>query len=82
MSFEPSESTVVEDEVSSPEIVQSAAMLSLRMVLIQDQLHAAAAKVNLLVDMGLTRTTGYTDALALYQTRLADFNEMRAQLGL
>lgn len=60
----------------------SPAAQHLRFVLIQDQMRAAAEKVNLLVDMGLTRTTGYTDALALYQTRLADFTEMRAHLGL
>ena len=82
MSFELSESAVIEDKVSSPEIVQSSATLHLRLVLIQDQLHAAAAKVNLLVDMGLTRTTGYADAVAAYQAKLVDFTELRTRLGL
>ena len=88
MSAEPVVSEI-EDVAEAGDVGASArlAMLSpaaqhLRFVLIQDQMRAAAEKVNLLVDMGLTRTTGYTDALALYQTRLADFNEMRAHLGL
>ena len=76
------ESTVVEDEASSAAIPESPAAQHLRLVLIQDQMKAAAEKVNLLVDMGLTRTAGYTEAFALYQARLADFNEMRARLGL
>ncbi len=81
MSTEPIASDVVE-EVEARPVVESAAAQHLRFVLIQDQMRAAAEKVNLLYDMGLTRTSGYTEAYALYQTRLADFNEMRARLGL
>jgi hypothetical protein len=71
-----------EEPDSSPVIVETAATQHLRFVLVQDQLHAAAAKVNLLFDMGLTRTSGYTDAVAAYQSKLADFNALRARLGL
>lgn len=81
MSTEPVASDVIEEAVSAP-VVESVAAQHLRFVLIQDQMRAAAEKVNLLYDMGLTRTSGYTEAYALYQTRLADFNEMRARLGL
>ncbi len=82
MPTEPIMSEVVEDDASTRVVVESAAAQHLRLVLIQDQMKAAAEKVNLLHDMGLTRTTGYTEAYALYQTRLADFNDMRARLGL
>lgn len=82
MSPESTESAVVEHEAIAPVIVESVAAQHLRFVLIQDQMKAAAEKVNLLFDMGLTRTTGYSEAFATYQARLADFNEIRARLGL
>ena len=79
---EPIESETVEDAASSPAVVESPAAQHLRLILVQDQMKAAAEKVNLLFDMGLTKTAGYTEAYALYHARLADFNELRARLGL
>ena len=54
----------------------------LRVTLVQDQLIAAAKKVNLLHGMGLERTSGYTEAMALYEAKLADFNRLKTRYGL
>ena len=54
----------------------------LRVTLVQDQLIAAAQKVNLLHGMGLERTSGYAEAMALYEAKLADFNQLKARYGL
>jgi hypothetical protein len=32
--------------------------------------------------MGLARTSGYAEALALYKAKLADFNQLKARYGL
>jgi len=83
MSFESDETVVVEPEAPvREEIIQSFAALELRFTLVQDQMRAAAAKVNLLAGMGLDRTEGYAEAFAAYEARLADFNSLRAKLGL
>jgi len=82
MSFE-SDDAVIEETAAAPaEIIQSFAALELRFTLVQDQLRAAAAKVNLLAEMGLDRTAGYAEAFAAYEARLADFNSLKAKLGL
>jgi hypothetical protein len=57
------------------------ATLSVRFMLIQDQLRMAAEKVNLLAGMGLSHTQGYRDAFAAYQAKLADFNALKEALG-
>jgi hypothetical protein len=83
MSFEAHETALVETEAEArEEIIQSFAALELRFTLVQDQMRAAAAKVNLLAGMGLDRTEGYAEAYATYEARLADFNALRARLGL
>ncbi len=83
MSLESPELPVIEDETAAPkEIIHSFAALELRFTLVQDQMRAAAAKVNLLAGMGLDRTSGYAEAFATYEARLADFNSLRAKLGL
>ena len=66
----------------APEFVESAAARHLRFMMVQDQMYAAAAKVNLLAGMGLDRTSGYAEAMATYEAKLADFNELRAKLGV
>jgi len=58
------------------------ATLSVRFMLIQDQLRLAAEKVNLLAGMGLSHTQGYRDAFEAYQAKLADFNALRQVLGV
>ncbi len=79
----PSEACPNEDVAPAPVvIVQSFESLQLRLGLIQDQLRAAAIKVNMLHGMGLDRTSGYADAFAAYEAKLADFNDLKARLGL
>jgi len=73
----------IEEEAPRPvETFESPAALQLRFALVQDQLKAAAAKVNLLHGMGLERTAGYAEAFAIYEAKLADFNAMKARFGV
>ena len=58
------------------------AMLSVRFMLIQDQLRMAAEKVNLLAGMGLSHTEGYKTAFEAYEAKLGEFNELRQALGV
>ncbi len=58
------------------------AALHLRLLLMQDQVNAAGSHVNLLAQMGLDATQGYRDAMALYETRLADYTALRERYGL
>ena len=64
------------------ETFQSVAALQLRVALIQDQLIAAAKKVNLLHGMGLERTSGYAEAMALYESKQADLDALKARYVL
>ena len=70
------------DTPPEPDFVESPTARRLRLLAIQDQVYAAAEKVNLLIDMGLSNTAGYGEAKALYATRLADFNALKAELGM
>ena len=89
MSLEPIESlspveAVAAEEPAAPavETYQSVAALQLRVALIQDQLIAAAKKVNLLHGMGLERTSGYAEAMALYESKQADLDALKARYVL
>jgi len=66
----------VAENYSSPEAQK------LRVTLVQDQLIAAAKKVNLLHGLGLERTSGYAEAMALYEAKQADFDSLKARYGL
>ncbi len=63
-------------------IVESPEALHLRFMMVQDQLRAAAHKVNLLHGLGLSETIGYANAFALYEAKLTDFNGMKARFGV
>jgi len=83
MSPDPTEAYPSEDTTAAPVVIaQSFESLQLRLGLIQDQLRAAAVKVNMLHGMGLERTSGYAEAFAVYEARLATFNDLKARLGL
>ena len=56
------------------------AALSVRFMLVQDQLRMAAEKVNLLAGMGLSHTQGYKTAFEDYQAKLADFTALKQVL--
>ncbi len=71
-----SEAPKVVENYSSPEAQK------LRVTLVQDQLLVAAKKVNLLHGLGLERTSGYAEAMAIYEAKLADFNQLKARYGL
>ncbi len=74
------ESVAVEDKAPPPaEIYESAAAVQLRITLVRDQLIAAAKQVNLLHAMGLERTSGYADAMALYESKQADLDALKAR---
>ena len=58
------------------------ATLSVRFMLVQDQLRGAAEKVNLLAGMGLSHTQGYKEAFEAYEAKLGEFNSLRQMLGM
>lgn len=60
----------------------SPAAAQLRLLVVQDHMIAAAKKVNLLADMGLTQTEGYREAYALYLAKAGEFAALRERLGL
>ncbi len=68
----------------APEEVREEPLVAqrLRFVVLQDQVHAAAAKIRLLTALGLTRTVGYGETQTVYETKLADFQALKARLGL
>ncbi len=86
MSFEAISSVepVAAEDNAAPavETYPSVAALQMRVTLIQDQLIAAAKKVNLLHGMGLERTAGYAEAMALYESKQADLDAMKARYDL
>ncbi len=75
-------------ETATPETETAAegptdpAALHLRLLLMQDQVNAAGSHVNLLAQMGLNETQGFRDAMALYETRLADYTALKTRYGL
>ncbi len=73
---------VVSEAPPAAETYSSPEAQLLRVTLVQDQLIAAAKKVNLLHGMGLERTSGYAEAMALYEAKQADFNRLKARYGL
>ncbi|WP_443748452.1 hypothetical protein [Asticcacaulis solisilvae] len=67
---------------ASPAMTADPATLSVRFMLIQDQLRMAAEKVNLLAGMGLSHTDGYKTAFEAYEVKLGEFNTLRQMLGV
>jgi len=67
--------------ISSRE-ADAAARQSALLLVLNEQVDAAASKVQLLANMGLTHTTGYAEARAAYNAKLGALNELRASLGL
>ncbi len=64
------------------EVVDNPATAHVRILLVQDQMNAAAGRVNLLHHMGFTRTDGYRQAMEAYETKLGEFNALKARYGL
>lgn len=71
-----------EPSYTAPQTPLDSATLSMRLMLVQDQLRAVAEKVNLLADMGLSHTEGYKSAFEDYEAKLTDFNGLKEALGV
>ncbi len=76
-----SQASQAQDVQSPSPVPADPAILSVRFMLVQDQLRMAAEKVNLLAGMGLSHTQGYRTAFEDYESKLADFNALRQMLG-
>ncbi len=77
-----SQSAHSDDAPAPPQTPLDNATLSMRLMLVQDQLRMAAEKVNLLAGMGLSHTEGYKSAFEAYEVKLVDFNALKDALGM